>query len=123
MQLPDEQLRAGHIPTDLYRQIPPGTDLRKVVIVQEAPRSYTGPILYVFAITGGTVVVLVVVALVVQIIAASAIAVLSATCGIGLTLNRSKRRELSRRTLVKGRARSPRKRPTHARTTRSRRFK
>jgi hypothetical protein len=88
MRLPDEQLRAGHIPADLYRQIPPGSDVHRVVIVQEAPRSYTGPILLTLAITVGSVVVLLVIAFVVQIIAASIVAVLSASCGIGYTITR-----------------------------------
>jgi hypothetical protein len=120
MRLPDEQFRAGHIPSDLVREMPPGTDLRKVVIVQEAPRNYTGPILYVLAITGGSVLVLVVLAFVVQIVAASALAVLSASCGIGFTLNRaSKKRELSRAG-TRRRSRSPRKRPVRSRPVRSR---
>ncbi|WP_229377035.1 hypothetical protein [Streptomyces spirodelae] len=89
MDLPDEQLRAGHIPTELYRQMPPGTDLRKVVIVQEAPRNYRGPILLALTITAGTVVVLLVIAFVVQVIAASIVAVLSATCGLSYSLNRT----------------------------------
>ncbi|MFD6994672.1 hypothetical protein [Streptomyces sp. NPDC059943] len=113
MHLPDEQFRAGHIPADLYRQMPPGTDLRKVVIVQEAPRNYKGPILLALVVTAGAVVVLLVIAFVVQVIAASMIAVLSATCGIGYTLNRTgKRRTASRRT--------PSKRPTRSRPARSR---
>ncbi|MER6013711.1 hypothetical protein [Streptomyces bluensis] len=121
MNLPEEQMRAGHIPAELYRQIPPGTDVRKVVIVQEAPRSYKGPILLTLAITAGSVVVLVVIAFVVQVIAASALAVLSASCGLGFTLNRqSKRRELSRRTLAKGHSRASRKRPARSK---NRRFK
>lgn len=37
MQLPEDQLRAGHIPSEIYQRIPHGSDLRKVVIVQEAP--------------------------------------------------------------------------------------
>ncbi|MGP4013688.1 hypothetical protein [Streptomyces sp. 4N124] len=117
MQLPEDQLRAGHIPADLYRQIPPGADLRKVVIVQEAPRSYKGPIVLTLVIATSAVVVLLVIAFVVQVIAGAAIAVLSATCGLSYTLNRSsKRRELPR---------TPRKRPAHPRPVRSksRRFK
>ncbi|WP_432042730.1 hypothetical protein [Streptomyces cadmiisoli] len=92
MRLPDEQLRAGHIPADLYRQIPPGTDLRHVVIVQQAPRSYTGPIALTLVVVAGSVVVLLVIAYVTQIIAASIVSVLSATCGIGYTLNRTSKR-------------------------------
>ncbi|GHA22747.1 hypothetical protein GCM10010372_23520 [Streptomyces tauricus] len=120
MQLPDEQFRAGHIPADLYDQIPPGTDVRKVVIVQEAPRSYAGPILLALTITLGAVLVLVVIAFVVQIIAASIVAVLSASCGLGYTLSRgSKNRELSRAGTGR-RSRAPRKSPVRSRPARSR---
>ena len=92
MRLPDEQRRAGHIPADLYRQIPPGTDVRRVVIVQEAPRNYSGPIVLTLAITAGSVVVLLVIAYVVPIIAASIVSVLSATCGITYTITRASKR-------------------------------
>jgi hypothetical protein len=110
VQLPDEQLRAGHIPADLYRQIPPGTDVRKVVIVQEAPRSYKGPIVLTLVIASASVVVLLVIAFVAQVVAASAVAVLSATGGLSYTINRaSKKRELPR---------SPR-RPVRTRPVRS----
>ncbi|MGW0913977.1 hypothetical protein ACWD1Z_19830 [Streptomyces sp. NPDC002784] len=93
MHLPQAQLRAGHIPADLYQQIPPGSDLRKVVIVQEAPRSYTGPIILTLLITTGSVVVLLVIALVVQAVAASIVSVLSATCGVGYTISRTAKRK------------------------------
>ncbi|MFF9039554.1 hypothetical protein ACF090_29265 [Streptomyces sp. NPDC014892] len=92
MRLPDEQRRAGHIPADLYRQIPPGTDVRRVVIVQEAPRNYSGPIVLTLTITAGSVVVLLVIAYVVPIIAASIVSVLSTTCGITYTITRSSKR-------------------------------
>ncbi|MEV6379347.1 hypothetical protein AB0M31_07985 [Streptomyces sp. NPDC051773] len=92
MRLPDEQRRAGHIPADLYRQIPPGTDVRRVVIVQEAPRNYSGPIVLTLTIAAGSVVVLLVIAYVVPIIAASVVSVLSATCGITYTITRSSKR-------------------------------
>ena len=118
MQLPDEQFRAGHIPTELYRRIPPGTDATRVVIVQEAPRSYKGPILLTLAITVGAVIVLFVLAYVVQIIAASLIAVLSATCGLSYTLNRASRGG-SPRLSTKGRSRAPRRRPAGSRPVRS----
>ncbi|WP_125263443.1 hypothetical protein [Streptomyces alboflavus] len=95
MRLPDEQLRAGHIPADLYRQIPPGTDLRKVVIVQEAPRNYTGPVVLTLVVITGSVALLLVIAFVVQVVAASVVSVLSATCGISYTLNRASRRRKS----------------------------
>lgn len=89
MRLPDEQLRAGHIPADVYRQIPPGTNVHKVVIVQEAPRSYKGPIVLTLVTTIGAVTVLIVLAFVVKVIAAAAVAVISASGGISYTLNRS----------------------------------
>ncbi|WP_030857240.1 hypothetical protein [Streptomyces sp. NRRL S-37] len=89
MQLPEDQLRAGHIPADLYRQIPPGTDLRRVVIVQEAPRSYRGPIVLTLVVVTGSVAVLLVIAFVVQAIAGAAVAVLSATGGLSYAINRT----------------------------------
>ncbi|GHD32568.1 hypothetical protein GCM10010313_77040 [Streptomyces violarus] len=101
MRLPDEQLRAGHIPADVYRQLPPGTDMRHVVIVQEAPRSYTGPIVLTLVITVGSVAVLLVIAYVSQIIAASVVSVLSASCGIGYTISRTSKRRRSSRALGK----------------------
>ncbi|GAB1335960.1 hypothetical protein ACE1SV_25500 [Streptomyces sp. E-15] len=89
MQLPEDQLRAGHIPADLYRQIPPGTDVHKVVIVQQAPRSYKGPIVLTLVIASACVVVLLVIAFVAQVVAGAAVAVLSATGGLTYTLNRT----------------------------------
>ena len=95
MQLPEDQIRAGHIPADLYRQIPPGTDMRRVVIVQEAPRSYTGPIVLTLLVVAGSVAVLLVIAFVAQVVAGAAVAVLSATGGLTYTINRaSKTRNL-----------------------------
>ncbi|MGW3813156.1 hypothetical protein [Streptomyces sp. NPDC005046] len=88
MRIPEDQLRAGHIPADLYRQIPPGTDVRRVVIVQETPRSYRGPILLTLLVTAGAVTVLLVLAFVVQVIAGAAVAVLSASGGISYTISR-----------------------------------
>lgn len=89
MQLPEDQLRAGHIPADLYQQIPPGTDVRRVVIVQEAPRSYSGPIVLTLVVVTGSVAVLLVIAFVVQVIAGAAVAVLSATGGLSYAINRT----------------------------------
>ncbi|WP_405992143.1 hypothetical protein [Streptomyces sp. NBC_00986] len=89
MQLPEDQWRAGHIPSDVYRQIPHGTDPRKVVIVQEAPRSYKGPIVLTLVIVAGSIAVLLVIAFVVQVIAGAAIAVLSASGGISYTISRN----------------------------------
>ncbi|MBV7697592.1 hypothetical protein [Streptomyces sp. TRM70350] len=93
MRLPDEQLRAGHIPADIYRQIPPGTDLRQVLIVQEAPRSYTGPIVLTLLVITGSIAVLLVIAFVTQIVAASIVSVLSATCGVSYTISRTSKRK------------------------------
>ncbi|MEU2748657.1 hypothetical protein ABZ613_20785 [Streptomyces collinus] len=101
MRLPDEQLRAGHIPADVYRQLPAGTDMRRVVIVQGSPRSYTGPIVLTLVITVGSVAVLLVIAYVSQIIAASIVSVLSASCGISYTISRTSKRRRSSRALGK----------------------
>ncbi len=126
MQLPEDQFRAGHIPAEIYRQIPHGTDVRKVVIVQEAPRSYKGPIVLTLVIASASVVVLLVIAFVAQVVAGAAVAVLSATGGLTYTINRtSKKRELSRAG-TRRRSRSPRKHPVRrSRTVQSkhRRFK
>ncbi|MGW3555554.1 hypothetical protein ACWDLL_32635 [Streptomyces griseoincarnatus] len=89
MQLPEDQLRAGHIPADVYRRLPPGTDVRRVVIVQEAPRSYTGPIVLTLVVVAGSVAVLLVIAFVVQVVAGAAVAVLSATGGLSYAINRT----------------------------------
>ena len=89
MQLPEDQLRAGHIPADVYRRLPPGTDVRRVVIVQEAPRSYTGPIVLTLVVVAGAVAVLLIIAFVVQVVAGAAVAVLSATGGLSYVINRT----------------------------------
>ncbi|WP_030180397.1 hypothetical protein [Streptomyces violaceorubidus] len=93
MQLPDDQIRAGHIPADLYRQIPPGTDLRRIVIVQEAPRSYKGPIVLTLVVLTGSIALLLVIAFVAQVVAGAAVAVLSATGGLSYTINRTTKRK------------------------------
>ncbi|MEU2518545.1 hypothetical protein ABZ732_07110 [Streptomyces pseudogriseolus] len=89
MQLPEDQLRAGHIPADVYRQLPPGTDVRRVVIVQEAPRSYTGPIVLTLVVVTASIAVLLVIAFVAQVVAGAAVAVLSATSGLTYAINRT----------------------------------
>ncbi len=89
MQLPEDQIRAGHIPADVYRRLPPGTDVRRVVIVQEAPRPYTGPIVLTLVVVTGSVAVLLVIAFVAQVVAGAAVAVLSATSGLTYTINRA----------------------------------
>lgn len=61
-QLPTAQAAAGHVPADL---VPEGTDPRTVVIVQQAPRSYTGPVVVtVVASLGAALVVWLLVVLV-----------------------------------------------------------
>ncbi|MFK0062338.1 hypothetical protein ACIQTN_24245 [Streptomyces werraensis] len=92
MQLPEDQLRAGHIPADVYRRLPPGTDVRRVVIVQEAPRSYTGPIVLTLVVVTGAIAVLLVIAFVAQVVAGAAVAVLSTTSGLTYSINRAARR-------------------------------
>ncbi|MFJ4786022.1 hypothetical protein [Streptomyces sp. NPDC088794] len=92
MQLPEDQWRAGHIPAEVYRQLPTGSDLHKIVIVREAPRSYKGPIAMTLLIIVGSIAVLLVIAFVVQIIAGAAVSILSATGGLSYTINRSKNR-------------------------------
>ncbi|MCF1593137.1 hypothetical protein [Streptomyces muensis] len=120
MQLPEDQLRAGHIPTEIYRQLPHGTDVHKVVIVQEAPRNYTGPIVLTLVIATASVAVLLVITFVAQVVAGAAVAVLSATGGLSYTINRAskKKRELSRAG-TRQRSRSPRKHPVRPRSVRS----
>ncbi|MER6915242.1 hypothetical protein ABT354_26510 [Streptomyces sp. NPDC000594] len=92
MAQPENQINAGHIPAYLLRQLPPGTDPRRVVIVQAAPRSYAGPILLTLAITGGVALVVLMIAVTLHVASLAAVAVLSATGGIGLTVNRSRKR-------------------------------
>ncbi|TFV32097.1 hypothetical protein E4K10_14865 [Streptomyces sp. T1317-0309] len=94
VQFPDAQLRAGHIPADIYRQIPPGTETHKVVIVQQAPRSYKGPIVLTLLVIAGSVAVLLVIAFVAQVVAGAAVSVLSATGGLSYTINRAKSHRL-----------------------------
>ncbi|MFF0685659.1 hypothetical protein ACFYUG_06120 [Streptomyces albogriseolus] len=93
MHLPEDQLRAGHIPAEVYRRLPRGTDVHKVLIVQEAPRSYTGPIVLTVVVVTGSIAVLLVIAFVAQVIAGAAVAVLSATGGLSYTIARTSKRK------------------------------
>lgn len=120
MQLPEDQLRAGHIPADLYRRLPPGTDVHKVVIVQEAPRNYAGPIVLTITIVGGSIAVLLVIAFVAQVVAGAVVAVLSASGGLSYTINRSSRKRELSRAGSRRRSRSPRKHPVRSRPVRPR---
>lgn len=84
---PTAQAAAGHIPADLYRQLPAGTDARQVVIVQQAPRSYTGPVVMVLASALGSGSVIYLLMLLVQITADEAdnlAKVASAVGGVGV---------------------------------------
>ncbi|MEU5975213.1 hypothetical protein [Streptomyces sp. NPDC047315] len=92
MHGPEDQYAAGHIPTDVLRQLPPGTDPRHVVIVRTAPRSYTGPILLTVALASGAALIVLMIAVTLHVASVAAVAVLSATGGIGLTIKRSKGR-------------------------------
>ncbi|MFD5780790.1 hypothetical protein [Streptomyces sp. NPDC126933] len=91
MRYPEDQLNAGHIPADLLAQLPPGTDPKQIVIVQAAPRNYTGPILLTVTITGGIALIVLMIAVTLHVAAAATVTVLSATGGVGLTLKRPHR--------------------------------
>jgi small-conductance mechanosensitive channel len=81
---PDAQLRAGHVPADL---IPPGVDPRQVVIVQQAPRSYVGPVCLVLVSTIGVAGVVVAILALLQVAAQTATAVAAAApAGVGLSI-------------------------------------
>ncbi|QNE76105.1 hypothetical protein F0344_17070 [Streptomyces finlayi] len=92
MRYPEDQLNAGHIPTDLLGQLPPGTDPKQIVIVRAAPRNYTGPILLAITITGGIALIILMIAVTLHVAAVATVAVLSATGGLGLTLKRPQHR-------------------------------
>lgn len=93
MRGPEDQFAAGHIPADVMRRLPPGTDPRRVVIVRTAPRSYTGPILLAITISGGVALVVLMIAVTLHVASVAAVAVLSASGGVGLTLARTKNRK------------------------------
>lgn len=87
---PTAQAAAGHIPADLYRQLPDGTDARQVVIVQQAPRNYTGPVVLtlVAALGSGFVIYLLMLLIQTTADAAAQIATAAGTVGVGgLTLS------------------------------------
>jgi hypothetical protein len=77
---PDAQLRAGHVPANL---IPPGVDPRSVVIVQQAPRSYLGPVCLVLASSIGAAGVVVAILVLLQVAAQTVVAVSGAVPAIG----------------------------------------
>jgi hypothetical protein len=92
MRAPDAQVRAGHIPADL---IPQGADPRTVVVVQQAPRSYTGPVVLVLVAALGSGFVIYLLMLLVQTTAdaAAQIATAAGTVGVGgVTLSLRKRK-------------------------------
>ena len=57
---PTEQIRAGHLPADLYDRLPAGTDVHRLVVVAEQPRPYLGTVLVILAATVGVIGVIVV---------------------------------------------------------------
>ncbi|HEY9332728.1 MAG TPA: hypothetical protein VIS09_31540 [Streptomyces sp.] len=91
MRYPEDQYNAGHIPADLLRQLPHGTDPKQIVIVRAAPRNYTGPVVLAITITGGIALIILMIAVTLHFAAAAAVAVLSATGGVSLTIKRSTR--------------------------------
>jgi hypothetical protein len=89
-QSPSAQLAAGHIPADL---IPYGADPRTVVIVQQAPRSYTGLIVLTVVATAGAVGVVMTLCLLLQVATTTATAVAAAApagVGVSFALRRGK---------------------------------
>jgi hypothetical protein len=80
--LPTAQARAGHVPADL---IPQGADPRTVVVIQQAPRSYTGPVVLVLVSALGSGFVIYLLMLLVQTTAdaAAQIATAAGTVGVG----------------------------------------
>ncbi|WP_460073932.1 hypothetical protein [Streptomyces sp. YKOK-I1] len=75
------QQAAGHVPADL---VPPGADPRTVVIVQQAPRSYTGPVVLVLAAALGSGLVIYLLMLLVQATADAAEQIITAAGSVGL---------------------------------------
>jgi hypothetical protein len=89
-QYPNAQLAAGHIPSAL---IPPGADPRSVVIVQEAPRSYTGPIVLVLVSSACAAGIVLLLCLLLEIASATATTVAAAApagVGVSVALRRSR---------------------------------
>lgn len=82
---PTRQVAAGHIPADLLRQLPPGTDPTRVVVVQAAAPNYLGQALVVLAAAGGTALVIAMIALTIHV-AAALVATLPAVGVGGITL-------------------------------------
>jgi hypothetical protein len=71
---PTAQAAAGHIPADLLRQLPAGTDPRSVVVVQAAAPNYVGQALVVLAAAGGAALVIAMIAVTIHIAIAAAAA-------------------------------------------------
>ncbi|MFC8219499.1 hypothetical protein ACFUTY_15170 [Streptomyces sp. NPDC057362] len=63
------------------------------MIVQEAPRCYTGPIILTLDVLTGSVALLLVIAFVVQVLGCAAVAVPSATGDLSYTINRTSKRK------------------------------
>lgn len=83
-QSPSAQLAAGHIPADL---IPYGADPRTIVIVQQAPRSYTGPVVLVLVSSACAAGIVLLLCLLLQVAATTATAVAAAApAGVGVSL-------------------------------------
>jgi hypothetical protein len=77
---PTAQLAAGHLPSNL---VPDGADPRTVVIVQQAPRSYTGPVVLVLVAALGSGFVIYMLLMLVQVTATAATTVAAAAPAVG----------------------------------------
>jgi hypothetical protein len=85
MRAPDAQLRAGHLPADLYRQLPQEDGRPQVVIVQGGTRDWTGPVVLTVVASLGAGGVLLVLVLLLHVAATAAAALPAVSVG-GVTL-------------------------------------
>jgi hypothetical protein len=91
MRAPENQVRAGHIPADDYRQ-----GVRQVVLVNPSPVGWAGPALLTMATAGGTAGVLLLLLEVLHAAADTATAVGAAVptvSGVGVTLRLVRKRK------------------------------
>lgn len=84
MRAPDAQLRAGHLPADIYRQLPQ-EGRPQVVIVQGGTRDWTGPVVLTVVASLGVGGVLLVLVLLLHVAATAAAALPAVSVG-GVTL-------------------------------------
>ncbi|MFJ1840023.1 hypothetical protein ACIOJ9_39990 [Streptomyces sp. NPDC088175] len=87
---PSSQRTAGHVPADL---LPVGRSPHTVVIVQQAPRSYSGPAVLVLAAALGSGLVIYLLMALIQVTADAATEIYTAAGGVsvgGVTLKLTK---------------------------------